>query len=333
MTMNPAVRPLMAAVLALSSCLAAWQVQASETYPSRVVSLLVPYPAGGLSDSIARTLNMALGRELGEQVIVENLGGVSGALAAQRVLNAPSDGHLIFLGSPNEVILAPLANAAVKLKAEDFRLLGRVTVNPLMIVARNDLPVQSADELIALAQQSQGRQSLTYGSVGVGSMYHLLTESLSQKAGLETVHVPYKGMAPLLQDMGGNAVDFAILPYATSFRGLSDSGRLKLLGWLDDERRPLDTSVPAVGEGTALKGFNHETWAGLMVKRDTPEPIVARLHEALNKVLQDPTVRRQLEATGSEVASPVSQAEADASLLEEAQKFRAMAKAIGLQPQ
>ncbi|RWA53418.1 ABC transporter substrate-binding protein [Cupriavidus sp. UYMSc13B] len=323
---------LAAAAIALTALLGAAHAPAAEPYPSRVVTLLVPYPAGGLSDSIARALNVSLGRSLGQQVIVENLGGVSGALAAQKVLNAPADGYLVFLGSPNEVILSPLINAAVKLKAEDFRLLGQATVNPLVLVARKELPVQSADELIALAKARRDN-SLSYGSVGIGSMYHLLTESLAQRTGIQVTHVPYKGMAPLLQDMGGNSVDFAILPYATSFRGLADTGRIKLLGWLGNTRSRLDPAVPAVGEGKTLKNFSHATWAGLMVRKGTPDDIVARLHTALNKALQDPEVRRQLQATGSEVAAPMSQEEADRKLHEETTKFRAMARSIHLEPQ
>ena len=118
---------------------------------------MVPYPAGGPSDAIARIFNQQLGKELGQQVLVENLGGVSGALAAQKVLGAPADGQYIFQGSPNEVILSPLANAAVKLKTEDFRLVHPVADAVMVFVVRKDLPVNSVDELIALARErSQG---------------------------------------------------------------------------------------------------------------------------------------------------------------------------------
>lgn len=325
-------RAVISAALAALAFAGASVAHAADPYPSRVVTLLVPYPAGGLSDSIARALNVSLGRALGQQVIVDNLGGVSGALAAQKVLNAPADGYMVFLGSPNEVILSPLINAAVKLKAEDFRLLTQVTVNPLVLVARSTLPVQSADELLAYGK-AQGSKGLSYGSVGIGSMYHLLTESMAQQTGMQVTHVPYKGMAPLVQDMGGNSIDFAILPYATSFRGLSDQGRLKLVGWLNGTRSKLDPAVPAIGEGTALKNFNHATWAGLMVSKATPQDVVARLHKAVTEALQDPDVRRQLAATGSEVPTPQSLEEADRLLKEETTKYRAMAKAIQLQPQ
>ncbi|WP_415838236.1 tripartite tricarboxylate transporter substrate-binding protein, partial [Polaromonas hydrogenivorans] len=126
----------------------------AQSYPSKPVNLMVPYPAGGPSDSIARIFTVPLGKELGQPVLVENLGGVAGALAAQKVLAAPADGHYLFQGSPNEVILSALGNAAVKFKAEDFRLVHPVAEAVMVFVVRKDLPVSNVDELIALARKS-----------------------------------------------------------------------------------------------------------------------------------------------------------------------------------
>ena len=314
-----------------SLCVAPFAMGAAQAADLRVVTLLVPYPAGGLSDSIARAISAALGRALNQQVIVDNLGGVSGSLAAQKVLNAPADGHMIFLGSPNEVILSPMVNAAVKLRAEDFRMLGQVAVNPLVLLTRSTLPVRNVDEFIAYAKTQD--KGLSYGSVGMGSMYHLLAESMAQQTQIHVTHVPYKGMAPMVQDVGGNSIDFAILPYATSFKGMSEQGRLRLIGWLAPTRSELDTSVPALGEGQILKNFSHSTWAGLMVSRKTPEDMVVRLNKALAEVLRDPEVRRQIAATGSEAPQPQTLAEAERQLKEDTVKFRAMAKGIQLQAQ
>jgi hypothetical protein len=314
-----------------SLCVAPFAMGAARAADLRVVTLLVPYPAGGLSDSIARAISAALGRALNQQVIVDNLGGVSGSLAAQKVLNAPADGHMIFLGSPNEVILSPMVNAAVKLRAEDFRMLGQVAVNPLVLLTRSTLPVRNVDEFIAYAKTQD--KGLSYGSVGMGSMYHLLAESMAQQTQIHVTHVPYKGMAPMVQDVGGNSIDFAILPYATSFKGMSEQGRLRLIGWLAPTRSELDTSVPALGEGQILKNFSHSTWAGLMVSRKTPEDMVVRLNKALAEVLRDPEVRRQIAATGSEAPQPQTLAEAERKLREDTVKFRTMAKNIQLQPQ
>lgn len=325
-------RRLALALLAVPLVLTAATAAAADPYPTKTVTFLVPYPAGGLSDSIARALAGPLTKALGQQVIVDNLGGVSGALAAQKILNAPADGYMLFLGSPNEIILAPLANSAVKLRAEDFRLVTQLTINPLMLVARKDLPANTIDELIALGRKP-GATPMSYGSVGVGSMYHMLTESMAVQTGMTLTHVPYKGMAPLIQDMGGNTVDFAILPYATSFRAMSDTGRMKMIGWVSETRSPLDKDVPAFGEGKLLPTFSHRTWAGLMVKKGTPDDVVKTIHKAIGEAMRDPEARKQLAATGSEIAPLNGLPEADELLVNETAKFRAIAKSINLQPQ
>ncbi len=145
------IRTFSTTLLALGMALAGSPGFAADPYPTKPVTLMVPYPPGGLSDSIARALSTPLGKALGQPVIVENLGGVSGALAAQKLLNTPADGSMIFLGSPGELILPPLANAAVRYRTEDFRMLTQLTVNPLVLVARKDLPANTVDELVALA--------------------------------------------------------------------------------------------------------------------------------------------------------------------------------------
>lgn len=165
-------------------------------------SIMVPYPAGGASDAIARIVNTPLGQLLGQTVLVENLGGVSGALGAQKVLGAPANGQAIYQGSPNEVILAPLANTAVKFKSEDFELIQLICYAPIVLVARSDLSAQSIDELVTLARQSSKTKPLTYGSVGVGSMYHVLAEHMAQTIQANMDHVPYKGGGTLAAGFG-----------------------------------------------------------------------------------------------------------------------------------
>jgi tripartite-type tricarboxylate transporter receptor subunit TctC len=304
----------------------------AQGYPSKPVNLMVPYPAGGPSDAIARIFNTTLGKELGQQVLVENLGGVSGALAAQKVLAAPADGAYIFQGSPNEVILSPLANAAVKLKTEDFRLVHPVADAVMVFVTRKDLPVSSVDELIALARKSPDRP-LTYGSVGMGSLYHLILEQVQASTGIKLAHVPYKGNAPLLTDIAGGQVDFAVLVYSAGMGAMADQGRLKVIAQLGAQRSELLPNLPTVSEGQALKNFSYKIWTGFMVPKSTPEAVVTRLHAAIGKTLQDPTVRAQLTAQTQVVAAPMSLAEAARFFDGETARYRAIAKQIHLQPQ
>ncbi len=315
-------------LLASGSALA----QTQSTYPTKQINLMVPYPAGGPSDSIARIFTVPLAKELGQQVIVENLGGVSGALAAQKVLAAPADGYYLFQGSPNEVILAALANAAVKVKAEDFRLVHPVADAVMVFVVRKDLPVNNVDELIALARKS-ANQPLTYGSVGIGSLYHLILEDVQQRTGTTLTHAPYKGNAPLLQDLGGGQIDFAVLVYSAGMGALAEQGRLKVIGQLGAQRSELLKNVPTASEGKELKHFSYKIWSGLMVPKNTPESVVQRLHKAVGATLQDPSVRSQLAAQTQLASPPMSLADSAKFYEAETSRYRAIAKSINLQPQ
>ena len=304
----------------------------AQAWPAKPVNLMVPYPAGGPSDAIARIVFNPLAKELGQQVLVENLGGVSGALAAQKVLAAPADGYYVFQGSPNEVILSPLANAAVKFKTEDFRLVPPVAEAVMVFVTRQDLPVSNVDELIALARKSADKP-LTYGSVGIGSLYHLILENVQAQTGVKLAHVPYKGNAPLLQDIGGGQVDFAVLVYSAAMGALAEQGRLKVIGQLGATRSELLKDLPAASEGQALKNFSYKIWTGFMVPKNTPEDVVARLHAAIGKTLQDPAVRTQLAAQTQVASPPMTLAESARFFEAETARYRAIARQINLQPQ
>lgn len=328
---NTARRLALTALLASGWLLAAGTAFA-QAWPSKPVNLMVPYPAGGPSDAIARIFNQPMGKELGQQVLVENLGGVSGALAAQKVLGAPPDGYFVFQGSPNEVILSPLANAAVKLKTEDFRLVHPVADAVMVFVTRKDLPANSIDELIALAKKSADKP-LTYGSVGIGSLYHLILESAQAQTGVKLAHVPYKGNAPLLQDIGGGQVDFAVLVYSAAMGALAEQGRLKVIGQLGAQRSDLLKNVPTASESQSLKNFSYKIWTGFMVPKSTPEDVVVKLHAAIGKTLQDPGVRAQLAAQTQHPSAPMTLAESAKFFEAETARYRAIAKQINLQPQ
>lgn len=326
------MKPFIQRSIATGLLLLAAGAALAQGYPAKPVSLMVPYPAGGPSDAAARIFTVPLGKELGQQVVVENLGGVAGALAAQKVLAAPADGYYLFQGSPNEVILSPLANAAVKLKAEDFRLVHPMTDAVMVVLTRKDLPVNNMDELIALARKSRDKP-LTYGSVGIGSLYHLILEDVQRRTGTQMLHAPYKGNAPLLQDIGGGDVDFAVLVYSAAMGALAEQGRLKVIGQLGAQRSELLKNVPTVSEGKELKDFSFKIWSGLMVPKNTPEDVVQRLHKSMDATLKDAGVRSQLAAQTQAASPPMTLAESAKFYDGEIARYRAIAKAINLQPQ
>jgi len=332
--MKNALAPLSAALsIALGSLILSGAALA-QSFPSKPIMLMVPYPAGGQSDVIARLVNTALAKQLGQPVIVDNLGGAGGAIAAQKVLSAPADGYYIFQGSPNELILTPLANAAVKFKTEDFRAVQMVALAPIAITARKDLPASNADELVALAAKSAAEgKPLNFASVGNGTFYHLLGEQLARRANTTMQHIPYKGGANVLQDLLGGQIDIFLTPYGAPHVAMDKQGKIKFIATLSPTRDALLPHVPSVDEGKALKGFNYDIWTGYFVRKDTPEPVVQALQKALAETLQDPAVRAALEAQGQVVPKAQSLAEAAKAYSDGATTYRAIAKSINLQPQ
>jgi tripartite-type tricarboxylate transporter receptor subunit TctC len=328
--MKPSIKAFSGALIGLLLSCSAW----AQTFPTKPVTLMVPYPAGGVSDVIARSLNNVLAKHLGQPVIVENLGGASGGIAAQKVLNSPPDGHVIFQGSPNELILAPLSNAAVKYKPEDFRLVQMITINPLVMLARKDLPASNGDELVAYARKSAAEgKPLTFASVGPGSLYHLLGEHMAKVTGIPMTHIPYKGGAPAVQDLLAGQVDIFMTPYGKGQVQMVADGKLKAPAVLSAERQELFKQVPALNESKALKGFVFETWAGFFVHKDTPEPVVQALHKALGEVANDSTVRNALEAQAMIVPRPQSLAALGKLYAGNTTRYQTIAKSMRLQAQ
>jgi tripartite-type tricarboxylate transporter receptor subunit TctC len=309
----------------------------AQTFPAKQVNLMVPYPAGGLSDAIARIVERPLTKAFGQQVIVENLGGVSGALAAQKVLTSPADGHLIYQGAPNELILAPMALQAVKYKAEDFRMVQIIGAFPMAVLARKELGANNIEELAALAKKSAAAgKPLTYGSVGVGSFYHILGEHFAHQVDAAMTHVPYKGAAPLFQDLAGGQVDVSFIVIGAQQMGLIEQGRMKVLGTLAPAGKveaPFLKAFPSINDSKVVKDFAYNAWTGYFVRKDTPEPVVQALNKALATAMSDPDARKQLEQIGGMLPTPMTPAEATKEYEAQTARFRAIAKAIKLEAQ
>ena len=306
----------------------------AQTFPTKPITLMVPYPAGGLSDVIARRVNAPLSKALGQPVLVDNLGGASGSIAALKVLTLPSDGYMLFQGSPNELIFAPLAISSAKYKPEDFRQIHRVGVAPMAIMARADLPANNADELVAYAiKAAKDGKSMTYASAGIGSFYHLLGEQMSKVIGAPMLHVPYKGAADVVKDLMGSQVDIFISPYGAPQVELAKSGKIKFIAAVSPGRGPLLPNVPSTTESKLLKTFTAEIGTGYFVKRDTPEPIVQALHKAIQTVMADAEFKASIVALGQEMSPMQSLDAANKAFADETAQYRTIAKSINLQPQ
>lgn len=320
----PKIGTLLVGLLLASAAMAA------DPYPSKPITMMVPYPAGGLSDTLGRLVSANMAKHLGQPVVVENLSGMSGAIGAQKVLDAPGDGYHLFQASPNEVILSPLANEPVKFKSEDFRMVQLLGTFPIVLLARNDLPANTADEVVTLARKVSKERPLTYGSVGVGSFYHLMGAYLGATTNAKMTHMPYQGIAPLLKDMGEGKVDIAMLPYSKQYQALVEKGSLKIIGTLANTRPKSLANLPTVNEGKLLNNFGFSIWTGYMVKKDTPDRVVEQLNKAISATLADPAVRKQLEDQSMIVASPMTQVEGNRQYARETTIFRAIAQFVKL---
>lgn len=306
--------------------------QAVAKFPEKPIGMMVPYPAGGPSDLSARIISGPLSENLGERVVVENLGGATGSIAATKVLNAKPDGSYIFQGTQNELILPVLTNKAIRFKSEDFQNVHQITVTSLVLLVKKDLPVSNVEEFVKLAQAQAGTKPLTYGTVGVGSLYHLVTKRMSSILNVPFVHVPYKGTAPVMQDLSGGQIDFAIQPFQLSMRGMEKEGRYKILAVLSKEIPEPLKDKPSITDYKAFSDFNYQSVAGYFVKRGTPKEIMQTLNIAIGKALQNPEAKKSLEADGRVVAKQQTLEQADAIYQDEIKKYQTIIKETGFKP-
>lgn len=304
----------------------------AQNYPSKTISLIVPYPAGGPSDFFARKIQPDAAAKLGQTMIIENVGGAGGSIGLSRLINAPADGHLLALGSPMELVLAPMAIQGVKYKPEDFKLVAQFATTTTVLAVRNSLNVKSVDELLALARKNAGTP-LSYGSVGPGSLYHLIGEKFSQLTKLEMLHVPYKGIAPLLSDLMGGQIDMAFLPMAGSIPQTILDGKIQGLAVTAKSPHPLYRQFPAMAAMKGLEAMDFDIWAGVQVHRNTPDHVVNALNKAFYAAAEAPETRKALEGSGNVVLASRTPAELARVYQGEIERYRAIAKSINLQPQ
>lgn len=296
------------------------------------IALVVPYPPGGVSDVLARGVAPALAQAVGRPVVVENISGASGSIGAARLLNGPADGSQILVGSATETVLAPLTIKSLKYQPADFKLLAVVYTAPIALYARPGLDARSVDDLAGLARRS-GARMLSYGSPGTGSLYHIVTEKLRTTLGIEAVHVPYRGGAPMLQDLMSGVIDFTLLPQDNVLGAMVDSGKLQMLGVTADHRSARRAEVPTFDESAHAKGFGHPSvWVGLFVPQAMPDPLTEQLYLTLSQVLAQSQTRQALEATGGTVPAAMNLSQAAAFYAQEIRLLQDMAKSANVQP-
>lgn len=295
-----ATRWLALSVLGAMAMLPALPVAAQpEAYPGKPITIVVAYPPGGSTDLTGRTLAAEMSKKLGVPVVIENIGGAAGAIGAQKVVHAAPDGYTLLVGANNEIAINRLVSASVKYDIKDFTPLGLIASQPLVLVASQKSGVKSIDQFLSVVKQNPGKFS--YGSSGVGSSLHLAGEMVKEQAGLFMTHIPYRGVAPLTNDLLGNNIDFGVYVLSSALPHIR-SGKLVPLGTTERQRSAVTPDIPALAENARLKGMDIGTWYVLMGPAHMPAPVVARLKKALNDSLQSPELRKKLEDASSTIA-------------------------------
>src|SRR5262245_12245150 len=300
------------------------QIAWSQTYPTRPLRWIVGFPPGGGADTVARIVGQWLSERLGQQVIIENRPGASTNIAVQAVVNAPPDGYtLLFYGASSVVNTSIFENLPFNLQRDIAPVSGLVAY-PMILVAHPSVPAKTVAELIAHAKANPG--TVTVASFGTGSASHLAAELFKMMAGVNMVHVPYRGGAPMITDLVGGQVQVGFDVMVTSLPHIR-TGALRALGVAGENRFDMLPDVPSIAE--TLPGYEARTWAGVGVPRGTPPEIIARLNRDINAGLASPTVKARLADVGT-IPMIVSAAEFGAFVAAESEKWAKVVKFAGI---
>jgi tripartite-type tricarboxylate transporter receptor subunit TctC len=289
----------MLAALAAAALALAPQFAAADGYPEKPIRFVVPYAAGGTTDLLSRAIAQRLAEALGQAVVPDNRPGAGGNLGADIVAKSPPDGYTLLMApvSPMAINVTLYGNKMSFNPEKDFAPVTLVAKVPLVLVVHPSVPVKNLPELIALAKAKPGR--LNYGSAGNGSSNHLVGEMLKTAAGIDLVHIPYRGGGPGMMALVAGQIDLLVGQVPT-VQAMVNAGRLRAIAVSGATRSPALPEVPTMSE-SGLPGFDATAWYSIVVPTGTPKPIISRLHAELVKILKSPDIRERLVSEGADV--------------------------------
>ena len=315
--------------LFVAAVLLSTSAAAQQAYPTRPIRFIVPYPPGGPTDLIGRTINERLGKRLGQQVIIDNRGGAATVIGAEIAARAPADGYSLLLANITTLAVNPALKSKLPYDPErDFAPVSMLAAQPYLLVVHPSVPATSVTQLVAHAKANPGK--LSFASAGIGAGAHLAAEMLKYMARIDVVHVPYKGSGPAMTDLMGGQV-------AYMFGGISalyphvQSGKLRALGVSTAKRSSALPEIPTIAEG-GVPGYQTNTWNSLVVPRGTPAAIIQRLNREVGAILNEPEVRERFKQQGID-PDPGTPAQLSAHIKAELVRFDKLIKAIGLKPE
>jgi tripartite-type tricarboxylate transporter receptor subunit TctC len=302
---------------------------AAQDWPTRPITLVVPFAAGGGVDVSVRMQAQYMGEVLGQTFVIENIGGAAGTTGSARVAKAPPDGYTLVIGNSGthaysqSLYKRPPYNAVT-----DFTPVGLVTDSPRILIARKDFPANNLQEFIAYVRANQDK--VQFGSAGVGSGTHLPCELFNMAIGVKVTHIPYRGAGPVMQDLIGGRIDYMCDTIQTGAQQ-AKAGSVKGIAVMAHKRVPIIPDLPTTGE-QGLPGVEATVWNAFFFPRGTPDPIVRKLNRVVNEMLDNPAMRRRLEELGLEIAPPEQRSpEYLAKFLpEEIERWRKVIQAAGI---
>jgi tripartite-type tricarboxylate transporter receptor subunit TctC len=296
------LRKLLTTTLAIVLGLGWAGLVAAEDYPARPITMIVPFPAGGATDTLARFLSEQMRAVLGQPVIIENVGGAAGTLGVGRAVRSPADGYTLSIGTSTTHMLTGGLYALQFDLLRDLEPVIQIGSEPLLIVGKKSLPADDLKGLIAYLKANPDKASV--GIAGVGATGHLTGISFQRETGTRFQFVPYRGNGPAMQDLLAEQIDFMIEP-SSNFKSLVGAGSVKPFAITGRTRLPSSPQIPTADEA-GLPGFFASLWYGLWVPKDAPKDIVAKLNATMAQVLADPATKKRLDQLGIEI-TPVAQ--------------------------
>ena len=292
---DAAAMRIVRALVVAAGLLAAWPVQADD-YPSRAITLVVPYPAGGSIDLVAREIGHKLHEAWGQPVVVQNIGGASGNIGSAQVARAAPDGYTLLLttNAPlvlNQFVLKNMPFDAVR----DFEPVILATLTPIALVVHSSLPASTLPDYIAFAKRNPG--TIGFASSGTGSPHHMAGELLKSAAGIDIRHVPYRGAVPAINDVVAGHVQSGFITLGTILP-FAKRGEVRVLAVIEDQRSDLAPDVPMIGETIGSYRRASTGWHAFLAPRATPAPIIAKLNARIGAALAAPEVKVKLHAAG-----------------------------------
>lgn len=288
-------QPKLSLALALAGVCAIAPAAAQDAFPARPITIVVPYPAGGTSDNQVRMIQEALGKKLGQPIVVENRPGASGAIAAQHVARAKPDGYTLLYPNNGVVIAALLNPKAGYDPMKDFKPVTTTTAMPMVLVTNKSVPAKDAASFFDYARKQP--KGVMYASAGTASYGHLASARLAQMAGIKVEHVPYKGEAATTMAVRSGDVQMLLTTPSSAMLGQVKEGNLKLLGVATPAPSPVVPGAQPLSQ--VVPGFTAEVWFGLLAPAGTPDAAVDRISDAVKEVMADESLKARLQPTGA----------------------------------